>query len=98
MLLEAAQQEGLLDPAMPADLLERTLSFFANGVMLSWAMGVLPTSDLRPSSALGYAMVLRGAATDRGRDILTTHIEKYQAMLRRSGEPAKGRRPVSLSS
>ena len=98
MLLAAAQKEGLLDPGVPADLLERTLSSFANGVMLSWAMGVLATRDLRPSSALGYALILRGAATDQGRHILTAHIEKFQTMLRRPTEPATGRSRVSLST
>ena len=97
-LLEAAQKEGLLDPAVPSDLLERTLSLFANGVMLSWAMGVLPTLDLRPSSALGYALILRGSATGQGRQILDAHIRKYQTMLRRTNTPSTARRRVALNT
>ncbi|KCZ87925.1 TetR/AcrR family transcriptional regulator [Hyphomonas johnsonii] len=80
-LISDAQQEGLLAPAYPADTLERMLSLFANGVMLSWSMGALATDKLLPTAALGYALVLRGAATPRGMKILANKIQAFQSIL-----------------
>ena len=80
-LLDAAQAEGLLDPAVSSDLLERTLSSLSNGVMLSWAMDVLPTHQLGPATALGYALALRGAATPAGAAILQGHIARRQRQM-----------------
>ena len=80
-LIHDAQDDGLLDPAFPADMLERTLSFFANGVMLSWSMGTLATDRLLPSAALGYALALRGAATAKGMTILAKRIHELQGIL-----------------
>lgn len=80
-LLEAAQTEGLLETAVSSDLLERSLSSFANGTLLAWAMGALSTAALGPSTALGYALVLRGAATPAGAEILRSHIRKGQDAL-----------------
>tara|TARA_R110000851_G_scaffold280246_2_gene433546 strand:+ start:577 stop:1290 length:714 start_codon:yes stop_codon:yes gene_type:complete len=94
-LIDDAQNEGLLDPAFPADMLERTLSFFANGVMLSWSMGTLETHRLLPSAALGYALALRGAATAKGMKILIGKIQKLQSMLE---EPNELQVPVKAMS
>lgn len=80
-LLEAAQDEGLLEPAISADLLERSLSSFANGTMLSWAMGAVSTEALGPTTALGYALALRGAATAAGAALLQARILRCQAQL-----------------
>ncbi len=80
-LLEAAQAEGLLEPTLSSDLLERSLSSFANGTLLAWAMGALSTVALGPSTALGYALVLRGAATPAGAEILRSQIRKGQDAL-----------------
>jgi hypothetical protein len=54
--------------------------------MLSWSMGTLATHKLLPSAALGYALALRGAATEKGIKILTTKIRKLQSMLKESDE------------
>lgn len=80
-LIMQAQEEGLLDPAMPAEILERTLSHLGNGIMLSWAMGTLPTSELLPSAALGYALVLTSAATGTGRPLLDMQIVRNRKLL-----------------
>ena len=82
-LLEGAQDEDLLDAAMPSDMLERALSCVTNGAMLAWAMGALATSALKPTAALGYALVLRGAATPAGATILQARIKLCQEMLAR---------------
>jgi AcrR family transcriptional regulator len=84
-LLEAAQTEGLLDPALAADTLERALSCFSNGAMLAWATDALPTEALGPTTALGYALALRGAATPAGAAILGARIIRCQAMLAGGG-------------
>ncbi len=80
-LLEAAQDEGLLDRSISSDLLERSLSSFANGTMLAWAMGAVTTEALGPNTALGYALALRGAATPAGSAILQARILLCQARL-----------------
>lgn len=82
-LIEQAQAEDLLERGVPPDLLEQALSCFANGAMLSWAMGALATRDLLPSTSLGYALTLRGAATPAGAKVLRSHIEGHQDALRR---------------
>lgn len=90
-LIEDAQAEGLLDRSVSSDMLERTLSTMANGAMLSWVMGMLATTELLPSTALGYAFVMRGAATPAGARILQEKIDLYQAMLKQSDKRARGR-------
>jgi AcrR family transcriptional regulator len=82
-LLEAAQDEALLDPKVSSDLLEKTLACFYSGAMLAWAMDALSTRALVPTSSLGYALALRGAATPAGAAILQVHIQQRQAMLAR---------------
>jgi AcrR family transcriptional regulator len=84
-LIAQAQEEGLLERAVSPEALEQALSCFANGAMLSWAMGALATRDLLPSTSLGYALTLRGAATPAGAKALRRHIERYQGALQRRG-------------
>jgi AcrR family transcriptional regulator len=80
-LLGAAQDEGLLDPVVTADALERILSSLASGSMLAWATGVLPTARVLPLTGLGYALALRGASTVKGARILAPIIAGYQLAL-----------------
>ncbi|MCU0731178.1 MAG: TetR/AcrR family transcriptional regulator [Hyphomonas sp.] len=80
-LLSAAQDEGLLDTSTPVEVLERTLSHLGNGVMLSWAMGTLPTHELLPSASLGYALILSSSATAAGRPILERQIARHRQAL-----------------
>jgi AcrR family transcriptional regulator len=82
-LIEAAQDEGLTDTMVTSDTLERALSNAANGAMLAWAIGALPTRALGPTAALGYALALRGAATPAGAAILQARILRCQEMLAR---------------
>jgi AcrR family transcriptional regulator len=98
-LLEAGQDEGLLDGSVSSDLLERTLSSFANGAMLAWALGTLSTQALLPSTALGYALALRGVATPSGARILRARIDACQTALERTegSKPAGGKTPPPAS-
>ena len=66
---------------MPVEILERTMSHLGNGIMLSWAMDALPTEELYPSAALGYALVLSAAATSEGRKHLDKHIAANRKLL-----------------
>jgi AcrR family transcriptional regulator len=86
-LIEQAQAEGLLDREVSPDLLEQTLCCFANGAMLSWAMGALPTQDLLAATSLGYALTLRGAATPAGALALRARIDRYRQALNRRARP-----------
>jgi AcrR family transcriptional regulator len=83
-LIEDAQDEGLTDRTVASDTLERALSYAANGAMLAWAMGALPTAALAPTAALSYALALRGAATPAGAAILQSRILRCQETLARS--------------
>ena len=83
-LIEDAQDEGLMDTAVTSDTLERALSCASNGAMLAWAMGALPTAALIPTTALGYALALRGAATPAGAALLQSRILRCQEALARS--------------
>lgn len=80
-LLTCAQEEGLLHTGIPVEILERMLSHLGNGVMLSWAMGTLPTDHLLPSASLGYALILSAAATPAGRPLLDRQIAKHRLAL-----------------
>jgi AcrR family transcriptional regulator len=81
VLIEDAQDGGLIDGAVTSDSLERVLSNAANGAMLAWAMEALSTRALGPTAALGYALALRGAATPAGAAILQPRILRCQALL-----------------
>ena len=80
-LLTCAQEEGLLHTGIPVEILERMLSHLGNGVMLSWAMGTLPTDHLLSSASLGYALILSAAATPAGRPLLDRQIAKPRLAL-----------------
>jgi len=80
-LLRSAQQDGLLQPDMPIEITERTLSHLAAGTLLSWATGVLDTDHLMASVGLGYALVLSASATPEGRQALDARIKAYRQML-----------------
>jgi AcrR family transcriptional regulator len=81
ILLQGAQDEGLLDSIVSPDLVERTLSNFVGGTLLSWAMGLLSTEVLGPTTSLGYAVILRGVATPAGASILRTRIDVCRQAL-----------------
>jgi len=83
-LLSCAQEEGLLHTGVPVGMLERTLSHLGNGIMLSWAMGTLPTRELLPSASLGYALILSASATPAGKPLLERQISKHREALARS--------------
>ncbi|MEX1252058.1 MAG: helix-turn-helix domain-containing protein [Hyphomonas sp.] len=83
-LLSCAQEEGLLHTGVPVEMLERTLSHLGNGIMLSWAMGTLPTRELLPSASLGYALILSASATPAGKPLLERQISKHREALARS--------------
>ena len=97
-LIEAAQDEGLTDRMVTSDTLERALSNAANGAMLAWAMGVLPTEALGPTAALGYALALRGAATPAGAAILRARILRCQETLEVGAQSCRPRGMVSNSA
>jgi len=83
MLLENAQHDGFLDREISATVLERSLSFAFNGVMLSWVMGGITTGEMLPAAGYAYALALKGAATKGGRERLQKKIAGYQKQLAR---------------
>ena len=80
-ILIDARSEALLDKRIDTGELEGLLSHLALGYLLSWAAGTLQTQALIPSVGLGYAMVLKGAATTHGHEILDRRIKTYRSLL-----------------
>lgn len=76
-LVNSAGEEGYLDKDIPVDMLLQSMAHLSGGVLLSWAMGSLPTEALTSSVGMGYALCLRGAATETGRPLLDVHLDQY---------------------
>jgi AcrR family transcriptional regulator len=87
-LLEAAQRDGYLDRDIGAAVLERSLSFAFNGVMLAWVMGGIETKEMLATVGYAYALALQGAATKSGRERLQKKIATYLKQLTRQRRAA----------
>ena len=80
-LVNGASAEGAFLPEIDTRLLLRSLDLTFGAVMLNWVLGALSVEELEPAAAYGYALTLRGAATDTARAGLAGRIEDYQAKL-----------------
>jgi hypothetical protein len=49
-------------------------------------MGTLPTRELLPTAALGYALILASAATPTGRPLLDRQISGNRKLLGKPGD------------
>ena len=88
-LLNAAADDGALLPGIDTVLLMRNLDFTFAAVMLSWVLGALTVEDLEPATGYGYALALRGAASEAWQERLARKITEFQKpMLRRQSRPA----------
>lgn len=80
-LIAAAAREGAILPEMDVDLLLRDLDFTFGAVMLNWVLGELSAEELEPAVGYGYALTLRGAATEAHQARLAKKLGQYQRRL-----------------
>lgn len=87
-LLCDAQKAGALMTEVDLDLLLQELDFTFRSGMLHWILGELPIEDLQVAVGYGYALVLRGAATEAWSERLREDLLRFQAELRPAASSA----------
>lgn len=83
-LLYEAQCDGALIPAVALDPLLRALDGIFVAAMLAWVLGAVETAELTAHVGYGYALALRGAASERERDGIGERLVAYQDALVRT--------------
>ena len=78
-MVRAACDDGFLGRDIPSHIVLQAMAHTTGGALLSWAMGSLPTKELTPSVGLGYALILKGAATPAGAPLIDAHLSAYRA-------------------
>ncbi|GHE62815.1 hypothetical protein GCM10019059_22970 [Camelimonas fluminis] len=92
-LLDAAAGEGWLLPEIDTATLMLNLDFTFRSVMLHWINGEIGLESLQPGVGYGYALTLRGAATDKGRQLMLERALAFQAELAPARAARSGSRP-----
>lgn len=87
-LLREAQAEGALLPDMALDPLLHALDATYVAAMLAWVLGAVRMEELGARIGYGYALALRGAASDAQRAPLERRLLACQADLARRHVPA----------
>lgn len=80
-LIAAAQKEGALLEWIAPDPLLRSLDAVYVSVMIAWLLGHVPLAQIGARAGYGYALTLRGAATEAGRAELEARVRRFQAAL-----------------
>lgn len=78
-MVRAACDDGFLGRDIPSHIVLQAMAHTTGGALLSWAMGSLPTKELTPSVGIGYALILKGAATPAGAPLIDAHLSAYRA-------------------
>jgi len=81
-LLSDAQKAGALMADVDVELLLQELDFTFRSGMLHWILGELAIERLDVAVSYGYALVLRGAATEAWSERLRGDLLRFQAELR----------------
>lgn len=82
-LVRAAAAAGAIAEDMDLDHLLHQLDYLFRSVMLDWVVGELSPDALAPTIRLGYALILKGAASPDWRGPLQARIADNQSILRR---------------
>jgi AcrR family transcriptional regulator len=80
-LLDGAVAAKLLLPEIEPAKLLRSLDYTFRSVMLHWVIAEIELKDVQPAVGYGYALVLRGAATPAGQQLLRERLKDYQSRL-----------------
>lgn len=81
-LIDDAVAAQLLLPEIDPAMLLRSLDYTFRSVMLHWVIAEIELDDVQPAVGYGYALVLRGAATPEGQQLLLGRLKEYQSKLR----------------
>jgi AcrR family transcriptional regulator len=81
-LINAAADAGAVADDMDLDHLLHQLDYLFRSVMLDWVVGELAPECLAPTIRLGYALILKGAASPDWRGPLQARILESQAFLK----------------
>ncbi len=82
-LLGEARTEGTLLPEIEIDPLLRALDAVYVAAMLAWVLGAIEVQEIEASVGYGYALALRGAASEAGREQIERRLIAYQRDLAR---------------
>lgn len=80
-LLSEARNEGALLADIELDPLLRALDAVFVAAMLAWVLGAIDVRELEPHVGYGYALALRGAASDSHRERVERRLLTYQKEL-----------------
>ena len=92
-LLDAAASDGWLLPEIDTAALMRNLDFTFRSIMLHWINGEIGLDSLQPAVGYGYALALRGAATEKGQQLMLERALAFQAELAASPAASDRGRP-----
>jgi AcrR family transcriptional regulator len=87
-LAQAAAEAGAIAEGVDLDLLVHQLDYMFRSVILDWVVGEMPADVLAPTIRLGYALILKGAASPDWRGPLQARVVDSQALLKRARKPA----------
>ena len=87
-LAQAAAEAGAIAEGVDLDLLVHQLDYMFRSVILDWVVGEMPADVLAPTIRLGYALILKGAASPDWRGPLQARVVDSQALLRQAHKPA----------
>jgi AcrR family transcriptional regulator len=91
-LVRAAAEAGAIAEEMDVDMLAHQLDYLFRSVILDWVVGEMAPDVLAPTIRLGYALMLRGAASPEWRGPLQARVLESQAYLKRQ---AAGKAPTA---
>jgi AcrR family transcriptional regulator len=83
-LVHAAADAGAIAGDVDLDMLAHQLDYLFRSVMLDWVVGEIAPEALAPTIRLGYALILKGAASPDWRGPLQARIAESQAYLKRA--------------
>jgi AcrR family transcriptional regulator len=82
-LIHAAADAGAIADGTELDMLAHQLDYLFRSVILDWVVGEMAPEALAPTIRLGYALMLKGAASPEWRGPLQARVVDNQAVLKR---------------
>ena len=89
-LVVRVAEAGVVGASINVDQLFRVLDRSFESTMLEWVMGELEPEVLAPTVRYGYALILKGAASDDWRGPLAARVAESQARIEAEGLPGGG--------
>jgi AcrR family transcriptional regulator len=87
-LVVRVAEAGVIGAGVNVDLLFRVLDRSFESAMLDWVMGELEPDVLAPTVRYGYALILKGAASDDWRGPLSVRIADSQTQIEAGALPS----------